>query len=265
MSYLKFLQMDEERYTWIERDNHHVCLILPNFAPALSYTLQILDQLTRVTEASPSAHKDSQYKHRSMLADGQRKVYRTENETKYLRNSKVIHSFQKCSQEFQRISADNSRLHKALNMIKPSVPSLKEVEIRAKDLERWYRNGCKLPDVLYENVNTISPVVNKTLPEKSSPARRAQRCAAQQEYVADAEFAKNACSSPIAKQIIQVHKMDHVPVASPKSVAARHEFDSNKHMMGRLRPELLSDVCAVKQPPAALRQLLQAACSALGG
>lgn len=262
--------MDEERYTWIERDNHHVCLILlANFAPALSYMRFRYWINSQESQKHPQTHTKIANTSTGacwLTANARYGAQKMkQNISRYLRNSKIIHSFQKCSQEFQRISADNSRLHKALNMIKPSVPSLKEVEIRAKDLERWYRNGCKLPDVLYENVNTISPVVNKTLPEKSSPARRAQRCAAQQEYVADAEFAKNACSSPIAKQIIQVHKMDHVPVASPKSVAARHEFDSNKHMMGRLRPELLSDVCAVKQPPAALRQLLQAACSALGG
>jgi hypothetical protein len=81
-----FLQMDEERYTWIERDNHHVCLILlADFEPTLSKTLQILDQLTRVTEATLSPQKDTQYKHRSMLADGQRKVQQhvTKNYTKH--------------------------------------------------------------------------------------------------------------------------------------------------------------------------------------
>jgi hypothetical protein len=81
-----FPQMDEERYTWIERDNHHVCLILlADFVPTLSNTLQILDQLTRVTEATLSPQKDTQYKHRSMLADGQRKVIQqvTKNDAKY--------------------------------------------------------------------------------------------------------------------------------------------------------------------------------------
>ncbi len=71
--------MDEERYTWIERDNHHVSEHLSDaFVPKfLKCLFQILDQLTRVTEATSSPQKEAQYKHRSMLADGQRKVQLT--------------------------------------------------------------------------------------------------------------------------------------------------------------------------------------------
>jgi len=67
--------MDEERYTWIERDNHHVCVyFLRLFQRSLLIAPQILGQLAKVTEASQSPSKQVQYKHRSMLADGQRKV-----------------------------------------------------------------------------------------------------------------------------------------------------------------------------------------------
>jgi hypothetical protein len=145
------------------------------------------------------------------------------------------------------------------------VPSLKEVEIRAKDLERWYKNGCKLPDVLYDDLNSISPVIEKPFPILASPARHTQRSVTQQEYTVDDEIATNVSSRSIAKQFKHTDKIEQVLVASPKCVAAGREFDSNKSLMGRLRPELLSDVCDVKQPPALLRQLLQATCSALGG
>lgn len=165
-------------------------------------------------------------------------------------------------QEFQRISADNSRLHRALNRIKPTVPSLKEVQIRAKDLERWYKNGCKLPDVLYDNVNGNAPVIERT-PAAISPVRHAQRSLSHTECSADVETATNDCIS-IPKQMKHTNKKEHTHTASPKSLAAGREFDSNKSLMGRLRPELLRDVCDIKQPSVALRQLLQAACSALG-
>jgi hypothetical protein len=167
-------------------------------------------------------------------------------------------------QEFQRISADNSRLHKALNRIKPTVPSLKEVEIRAKDLERWYKNGCKLPDVLYDNSNSSSPVVEKAVPAAISSSRPA-RSFAHREHALDADISTSMRNIPVLKQMMQASKiLGHVPVISSKLAAAGREFDSNKFLMGRMRPELFSEVCDVKQPPAALRQLLQAACSALG-
>jgi hypothetical protein len=167
-------------------------------------------------------------------------------------------------QEFQRISADNSRLHKALNRIKPTVPSLKEVEIRTKDLERWYKNGCKLPDVLYDNSNSNSPVAERALPGALSPSRPA-RSFAHRGQATNMDVATSMRNIPVLKQMMQANKtLNQVPVASPKRAAAGREFDSNKSLMGRMRPELLSEVCDVKQPPAALRQLLQAACSALG-
>jgi hypothetical protein len=143
------------------------------------------------------------------------------------------------------------------------VPSLKEVQIRAKDLERWYKNGCKLPDVLYDNVNANAPVIEKTL-AAISPVRHGQRSLSHTECSADVETAKNDCISHIPKQIKHTNKKEHTTAASPKCVAAGREFDCNKSLMARLRPELLRDVCDVKQPSAALRQLLQAACSALG-
>jgi hypothetical protein len=141
---------------------------------------------------------------------------------------------------------------------------LKEVEIRAKDLERWYKNGCKLPDVLYDD--SISPVIEKPFPVSASPTRHIHRSVTQQEYAVDEQIETVVGSRSIAKQLKHTNKMmEHVPVASPKCVAAGRDFDANKSLMGRLRPELLSDVCNVKQPPAPLRQLLQATCSALGG
>ena len=62
-----------------------------------------------------------------------------------------------------------------------------------------------------------------------------------------------------------------IPTSMPVSKVVRgvnstasSEFDSSKSLMARLRPEMLSEVCDIKQPPVPLRQLLQAACAALG-
>ena len=166
-------------------------------------------------------------------------------------------------QEFQRISADNSRLHRALNKIKPTVPSLKEVEIRTKDLERWYKNGCKLPDVLYES-STSSPTVveSVSLPALVSPTRPAHRSFAHREITTDRQNGSNVRSSLVSKK--QPHTNKTLQLGNQKLVGPGREFDASKSLICRLRPEFLSEVCDIKHSPAALRQLLQATCSALG-
>ena len=170
-------------------------------------------------------------------------------------------------QEQQRITADNHRLLKALNNIKPTVPSVKEVEIRTKDLERWYKNGCKLPEVLYDS-NSNSPAVGTVLPPISSPIRQSRRSHAnrvQREHAASTATAMNGVSSPAKTTTHSSAQQSPVAkAASGFSSTAVSEFDSSKSRMGRLRPEMLCEVCDIKQPPAPLRQLLQAACAALG-
>ena len=259
-----FFQMDEERYTWIERDNHHVC------RSSLICSLHFLKFLRYWINFTKSQMRHQVRKKKVTTSTGacwQTGNARCFNTRKYCAHQSTsinpthLYNF---LQELQRISADNSRLHRALNRIKPTVPSLKEVEIRTKDLERWYKNGCKLPDVLYDNTNSNSPVAERALPTTLSPSRHA-RSFAQRGYGADTEISTSARNIPVLKQMMQANKnAQHVPAASPKRVAAGREFDSNKSLMGRMRPELLCEVCDVKQPPAALRQLLQAACSALG-
>ena len=182
-----------------------------------------------------------------------------------LESKKIINLIQHILQEFLRISADNSRLHKALNSIKPTVPSLKEVEIRTKDLEKWYKNGCKLPDVLYDNSNANSPVTDKDHLASLSPSRPV-RSFAHREHISNAEISTSMRNILVSKQMMQSNQIsERFPVASPNHAAAVREFDASKALMRRMRPDVLGEVCDVKQPPAALRQLLQAACSALGG
>lgn len=143
------------------------------------------------------------------------------------------------------------------------MPSLKEVEIRTKDLERWYKNGCKLPDVLYDS-STSSPTVveSVSLPALVSPTRPAHRSFAHREITTDRQNGSNVRSSLVSKK--QSHTNKTLQLGSPKLVGAGREFDASKALICRLRPEFLSEVCDIKHSPAALRQLLQATCCALG-
>lgn len=144
------------------------------------------------------------------------------------------------------------------------MPSLKEVEIRTKDLERWYKNGCKLPDVLYES-SCSSSVVEKTLPSIVSPVRHPLRSQVLRESDGPADSATNHRGSPASKHIAHSKLLaEQDLVSSPKHSAAARDFEHAKSLMGRLPNELLGEVCDVKQPSSLLRQLLQAACSALG-
>jgi hypothetical protein len=165
-------------------------------------------------------------------------------------------------QELERIAADNHRLHKALNRIKPTVPSVKEVVIRTKDLERWYKNGCKLPDVLYET-NSNSAVAGTVLPPIVSPVRQSHRSLAQREYEVNTGTTMNG-GSYVKSMIPTSMPVSKVVRGVGVNSTASSEFDSSKSLMARLRPEMLSEVCDIKQPPGPLRQLLQAACAALG-
>ncbi len=143
------------------------------------------------------------------------------------------------------------------------MPSLREVEIRTKDLERWYKNGCKLPDVLYES-STSSPTVveSVSLPALVSPARPAHRSFAHREITTDRQNGSNVRSSLVSKK--QPHTNKTLQHGNPKLVGSGRDFDASKSLICRLRPEFLCEVCDIKHSPAALRQLLQATCCALG-
>ncbi len=115
-------------------------------------------------------------KPKSMQADGQRK-------------------------ELQRITADNKRLYRSLQEIKPTVPSLKQIEHRVKDLDRWFKNGCSLPPVLHApDSNNVSPRLSASAVENSpvKPATAASIQKAIKRAVRDNARAVNAPAPPPA-------------------------------------------------------------------
>jgi hypothetical protein len=58
--------------------------------------------------------------------------------------------------------------------------------------------------------------------------------------------------------------LDDSAAAAAAATAAATDFEAAKAMMGKLKGKGLAEVCGLKAPPPALRQLLHAACSAMG-
>ena len=58
--------------------------------------------------------------------------------------------------------------------------------------------------------------------------------------------------------------LDDSAAAAAAATAAATDFEAAKAMMGKLKGKGLGEVCGLKAPPPALRQLLHAACAAMG-
>jgi hypothetical protein len=66
------------------------------------------------------------------------------------------------------------------------------------------------------------------------------------------------------EKVTKVVMVDQSAAAAADAAAAGAEFDAARAAMGKLKAKSVAEVCQLKQPPPAVRQLLHAACAAMG-